>query len=325
MPRPQLTPPRGAVRQFHGVESLNDAVRGGDLDHVQLARGAFTGTLGYMNLGVGVVGFGETDTAVRTRGCFSPAGHALGVLLEMPRSGRFWGAAGAAGSVLVSPLRAEADATVFGPHRYAYLILPPASWDGTVAALAPRAAETLLRGPGVFHPPPALARRLIGRLTALIRLISAGRWLTATAAVAAGEEILGLMTRAVADGEESVEPCGRFFRHRRIVARAEEHLRGRLGQDVYTRELCQLCDVSERTLEYAFREILGLSPMAYLRRRRLVAVRCELAADSPDPPTVAQAAMRCGFWHLGEFATAYKSLFGESPGETVRSPHRQKA
>jgi AraC family ethanolamine operon transcriptional activator len=56
--------------------------------------------------------------------------------------------------------------------------------------------------------------------------------------------------------------------------------------------------------------------MAYFRVCRLNAVRQELKT-APDTATVHQIAQRCGFWHTGEFAAAYRRLFGELPSQTA--------
>ncbi|MCC7422651.1 MAG: helix-turn-helix domain-containing protein [Planctomycetaceae bacterium] len=40
---------------------------------------------------------------------------------------------------------------------------------------------------------------------------------------------------------------------------------------------------------------------------------------------MASVALRWGFWHLGEFAGAYRTLFGESPVETLHRRHAEPA
>ena len=81
-------------------------------------------------------------------------------------------------------------------------------------------------------------------------------------------------------------------------------------------DLCRELAVSERALHYAFQEVRGLSPMAYFRACRLNAVRRELKT-APDTATVNEIAQRWGFWHTGEFAAAYRRLFGELPSQTL--------
>jgi len=76
--------------------------------------------------------------------------------------------------------------------------------------------------------------------------------------------------------------------------------------------------VSERTLENAFRQVVGLTPMNYLVRLRLHRVRQSLLAGTHGTTTVSAEAMKWGFWHFGEFSRAYKDCFGELPSDTLR-------
>jgi AraC family ethanolamine operon transcriptional activator len=101
----------------------------------------------------------------------------------------------------------------------------------------------------------------------------------------------------------------------RLVRRADDSLRASRGGPLSLLELCRELAVSERTLHYAFQQVRGLSPMAYCRALRLNAVRQELKA-APDTATVQAIAKRWGFGHPGEFAAAYRRLFGELPSQT---------
>jgi AraC family ethanolamine operon transcriptional activator len=103
----------------------------------------------------------------------------------------------------------------------------------------------------------------------------------------------------------------------RLVRRADEYLRAHLGEPLSLLDLCLELRVSERTLHYAFQEVRGLSPMAYFRVVRLNAARQELKAAAADRATVHEVAQRWGFWHTGEFAAAYRRLFGELPSQTL--------
>jgi transcriptional regulator GlxA family with amidase domain len=87
---------------------------------------------------------------------------------------------------------------------------------------------------------------------------------------------------------------------------------------LYVTDLCTAAEVSERTLQYAFKEVMGMTPVAYLARVRLHRVRQALRATTPSATTVTREALRWGFWHFGDFSRAYKSCFGELPSATLR-------
>ena len=83
-------------------------------------------------------------------------------------------------------------------------------------------------------------------------------------------------------------------------------------------ELCTAARVSERTLEYAFRETYGAGPLEFVRRWRLHRARRALLYPTFRGGTVSEVAHGMGFWHLGRFAAEYRRLFGELPSDTLR-------
>jgi transcriptional regulator GlxA family with amidase domain len=104
----------------------------------------------------------------------------------------------------------------------------------------------------------------------------------------------------------------------RLVKIAEDYALAHAEDRLYVTDLCTATGVSERTLEYAFREVMGMTPVAYLIRLRLHRVRQALRAASLGSTTVSAEALNWGFWHFGEFSRAYKECFGELPSDTLR-------
>lgn len=83
-------------------------------------------------------------------------------------------------------------------------------------------------------------------------------------------------------------------------------------------DLCNMFNVSQRTLEYAFGEHFGIGPKGYLKVHRLNQVRRVLRQKPHPVEKVADAANNFGFWHMGQFAADYRNLFGELPSETFK-------
>jgi AraC family transcriptional regulator, ethanolamine operon transcriptional activator len=137
---------------------------------------------------------------------------------------------------------------------------------------------------------------------------------------AAQDELLETLL-ATLDTASSFEPKpGERTRHAHslVVRAAEDHALSPIDEPVQITDLCRAAGVSERTLQYAFKEVMGLSPRDYLVRVRLHRVRQALLAASQRTSTVSVEALKCGFWHFGEFSRAYKDCFGELPSETLR-------
>ena len=81
--------------------------------------------------------------------------------------------------------------------------------------------------------------------------------------------------------------------------------------------LCEIAQLSERNLQYGFREYLGITPIRYLRVIRLNGARRELLVARPDMTKVVDIALKWGFLELGRFAGEYRQLFQELPSETL--------
>jgi AraC-like DNA-binding protein len=88
-----------------------------------------------------------------------------------------------------------------------------------------------------------------------------------------------------------------------------------------TSTLARQCHVSVRTLQEGFQRHLGMSPMAYVRVVRLRRTHRDLRSADPSHSTVAAIAHRWGFTHLGRFAAAHKTMYGETPLQALRAAH----
>jgi len=87
-------------------------------------------------------------------------------------------------------------------------------------------------------------------------------------------------------------------------------------------QLCRIANVSERTLQYAFKERYGIAPNTFVKRWNLNTVRLLLA--HPDDTTVNKICMTFNISHQSQFATDYKKLFAELPSETLNNKLSRK-
>jgi transcriptional regulator GlxA family with amidase domain len=138
--------------------------------------------------------------------------------------------------------------------------------------------------------------------------------------IAAQVELLEtlLATLRVANDFEPTRSDRTRQAHSLIVKIAEDYALSQVDDHLHVTDLCRAAAVSERTLEYAFKDVMGLTPVSYLIRVRLHRVRQALLAATHGSTTVSAEALKCGFWHFGEFARAYKECFGELPSDTLR-------
>jgi AraC-like DNA-binding protein len=106
----------------------------------------------------------------------------------------------------------------------------------------------------------------------------------------------------------------------RLVKTVEDYALAHVGDHLQVGDLCRVGATCERTLENAFKQVLGITPVAYLIRLRLHRVRQALLAGSQGSTTVSAEALNWGFWHFGEFSRAYRECFDELPSDTLRRP-----
>jgi AraC family transcriptional regulator, ethanolamine operon transcriptional activator len=110
---------------------------------------------------------------------------------------------------------------------------------------------------------------------------------------------------------------------RLAVARAREYIDINLAEPIRLSDLCKHARTQARSLEYGFHEVVGLSPIAYVRATRLHRVRQHLRSAVVRTRSISEIALDCGFWHLSQFAVDYKRLFTESPSVTYRRTQAQ--
>jgi AraC family transcriptional regulator, ethanolamine operon transcriptional activator len=108
-----------------------------------------------------------------------------------------------------------------------------------------------------------------------------------------------------------------------LVRRFDEFLAANAGRTLYSADMAKQLGVSVRTLHNALVAIRGMSMHRYTRLRRLWNVRQQLVRGQPE--SIKAIALVNGFWHLGEFASLYRELFGETPHQTLAAARGQPA
>ncbi|MCE1185186.1 MAG: helix-turn-helix domain-containing protein [Rhodocyclales bacterium] len=167
---------------------------------------------------------------------------------------------------------------------------------------------------------PQTARQLRDFLGAVMASLNASPAMLAHAPLRKGlkEGILGTVISIIGN-PESVDPGPRTSVGRQqVVARAIEYMRTRIDEPISVSDLCTALQVSRRTLQYCFEEVLQINPVSYLKALRLNGVRKELRSSDPLRTAIQDVAARWGFWHLSRFAQEYRQMFGELPSETLK-------
>jgi AraC-like DNA-binding protein len=112
---------------------------------------------------------------------------------------------------------------------------------------------------------------------------------------------------------ETPAPTVKLGRLRPVVDFMQANADEPLTPDVLARAGC----MSVRTLHASFRQVLGTTPMEYLRRIRMERVRIDLINARDTGERITEIANRWGFYHPSRFAAQYRDAYGELPSETL--------
>lgn len=173
--------------------------------------------------------------------------------------------------------------------------------------------------PRSISPPAPVASRLLRLHEAAGHLAKTAPDILAKQEVARAieEALVEPMILCVTEGES--DRVRNVHRHRaRVMRRLEEVLTSTPDRPLYMPQLCATVGASYTTLRDCCQEYLGMSPKRYLWLRRMHLVHRALRSAGPEKTTVTEIATDYGFWELGRFAVAYRSLFGEAPSAALR-------
>jgi AraC family transcriptional regulator, ethanolamine operon transcriptional activator len=293
-------------------------------DVVQLESKPLRARRVIVRLGTALVLYHSTNLAVRTRTrlhadfvaytTFGP--QAIGTVNGLPVG---------PGRLLASRPGIEVELIVAAGYESVAFLLPP---DVIRAHLRSRHREDEFRlpdGVDLLTPSPAAAHELYRRgrsLTDMAARLPEVFDVPQTQSAAQVELLENLLTtlRSAVQIESTPHELTRQG-HSRVVQIAEDFALSHTAERLHVTDLCEAAGVSERTLQYAFKELTGMTPVAYLTRLRLHRVRQALRLATHASTTVTKEALQWGFWHFGDFSRAYKACFGELPSDTLRRPH----
>lgn len=87
--------------------------------------------------------------------------------------------------------------------------------------------------------------------------------------------------------------------------------------DLSVRELAIEIGVTERALQTAFKNFLGLSPTELIRRQRMERIRAELEDPFTSERNILGAANKWGVQNRSTLVSSYRKQFNEAPSETL--------
>jgi len=304
-------------KEYDDFDQFTDEVQAWSLDFKQLDRGGFRGELTQVVASEFQLGRARFHRRLHQSGQ-SPQGLKTFVVPMEPDMKLFWRGKHLQGNDLMAfPLNGELDAVSESDFDVFTISLPLS----VVSDMARKAAGMgvkwdLLESEARRCDPKAmqhLRRRLLEVQDSVEREHVQGRSLPSLAM-----ELAGLIAEVWLGAQNNGWKKTASSRAK-IIRSALEHIAHSSYEPLTVADLCRFTDVSERTLEYAFRERFGVSPKHYLLTHRLNCVRRALRKSDASTTKVVDVANYWGFWHMGQFAADYRRVFSELPSETLRA------
>ncbi len=226
-------------------------------------------------------------------------------------------------SMMTAGPGAQAEIIVDSNYESVALLVPPKILDKHLIVRRISVDFVVAEDHELLHPETELARDLFelgaGIAAAAEKtpeIFNNSHWARYGAQVEFMDSLLATIESCDPDEHDDTDKKRKSYSQ--IVRKCEDYTDRLDGRRPYLSELCATANVSERTLQNAFLDMMGMSPLTYLQRLRLHRARDELRKADKRTTSVTDVAMNWGFWHFGEFSRAYKNCFGELPSKTLR-------
>jgi AraC family ethanolamine operon transcriptional activator len=309
------------IMPINGPEDLREATRGADVEIVQLKPAKLHGSITHIDIGNLTMSAGRFSSDTRMRGLLHRERVVLATLLDSAGRVTHWWREVRPGDVGVHPAGADFDAIHCGGASYLVVSIALREFLSMLAGEDRLADPAFWNTKGVHQIDSNVGNDMLRQLRAILSDVE--RKTTAPSAQASDFFKRSIIEAFVASLMRSLPPDGGRpqYTGARLVSEVEDYIDVAGGRPVHISELCRAMRVSRRSLHRAFAEALGIGPVAYLRRRRLSAIRSVLRRSDPATISIPDIAFDYGFPEPGRFSAFYRSHFGESPSETLHSRH----
>ena len=309
---------KSIVATFTDPCAYQDAVRSAQVEVLVTARGDFCSELTRVDLHKLSLQSGRETLPRVGRGAIDAQRTAMYFLMGEQAAGVHSGVDLFPGEIVVNAAGSTYHHVTPAGCHWADVSLCPEDLAAGGSAIAGR--ELILpNSPEILRPRPALMSRLMNLHEAAGGLAKTAPELLAQPEVArAVEQALTHAIVACLTDEEVNQRYTVNSYHRTLLARFEELLAESGNAPLHLGEICTAIGAPERTLRACCQQHLGMGPIRYLWLRRMYLARRALLNADVASTTVTSIATDQGFWELGKFSVAYRSLFSESPSATLR-------
>jgi len=296
------------------LDEYRDAVDQWQVDFDQLSAGSFTPCLKYAQAGSLLFYRVHWNQRLHVNGA-TPAGH---IMVGIPASRQTHiimdGVPLDDGFFAVKPAAADIDFSTAAISDHIILLIPPELLE---RHLGEESAAALKDGHNSIHYNPVCTIELARTISRMLAGCARHNEMLDDEQTcnAIQSELLDILAQHQSPMPDRPNRANRPKR-RRALKKALEYI-NELPHTIAIPQLAAKTGVSQRTLEYAFVENYGVSPIRFLRLQRLNRLRRALADAEPGTTTITEAATEYGFSELGRMASEFQQMFGQTPSSTL--------
>ena len=307
-------------QQFDDFDELCGNMRSWNLDYRQLEAGSFSSEL--LMFGGNTMIFGREKLGRRLHQAgASPQGLITFGLLVNPKTCIRWRGYDVSGDMLcIFPQGGELDSITHDDFDVFPISISEESFNQSCELLELPDITTLINNIEVFRCNPKKISELRSWLLSVYHnlITGADTFKSAVYLKQLEQDLINRLIRILVEPHHPVSMKPMRKRDKALLA-AENYIAESGSNQITIAELCLVANVSERTLEYAFREQYDLTPKSYTLIHRMNNVRKQLRKSNAGKGTISEIARLHGFWHMGQFSADYKKIFAELPSETLKS------
>jgi AraC family ethanolamine operon transcriptional activator len=301
-------------------EEMRETLTGWDHRYSQLDDGAFEGSVLFSQLDKLQISRNKWGRKLHYQGTSPRDTFGLALTLDQKNNARWMGVEASRNDVIVQRPGAEAD--YISSERWDALVItiPKDVFKQVAFDITGIESNILPKMHGVAPLSPDAHDRLSRFGLEYFRILDQSIKRSATSELLApmAQSITHmLITELVRDNGSRVGKPS-MSRARKIVRFSEDYVRNSKERPLKMGDICHALHISERTLYYAFRQAVDMTPTHWLRIHRLNHVHCDLRNSDPKNSLVKQIALRHGFVHMGNLSQNYRRLFGETPSCTLQ-------
>ncbi len=275
----------------------------------QLEPGSFKARCGFLEAAPLVLRHRTFSVGFTVEACVPSRTQMIGIAADSRTSARWFGSVADADNIAAS--RSSVQISTIGPSAF-YTVSVDVPALARCFPNAPDATALLdARQPIRLSRDPLSARRLRAAMCRAFARRDAPPAALHGSLVPLLSAALGRMD------SHAVEHSKCLNRRLAAVRICERYMREHAGAGLTLLDLSEVAGMRSRSLINAFEAVTGFSPMDYLKRIRLDGARRALRRADKSTTRIIDVATAWGFWHMGHFALDYRTMFGETPSQTL--------